>query len=74
MQIKSITVNAAGMTAAEQGMQGNRNQLQPESSMFGPECRVTISREGRSLSRQQKVQEETGAHSVKEERDRKSVV
>lgn len=68
MQIKSITVNAAGMTAAEQGMQGNRNQLQPESSMFGPECRVTISREGRSLSRQQKVQEETGAHSVKEER------
>ncbi len=68
MQIKSITVNAAGMTAAEQGMQGNRNQLQLESSMFGPECRVTISREGRSLSRQQKVQEETGAHSVKEER------
>lgn len=68
MQIKAITVNAAGMTAAEQGMQGNRNQLQPESSMFGPECRVTISREGRSLSRQQKVQEETGAHSVKEER------
>lgn len=68
MQIKSITVNAAGMTAAEQGMQGNRNKLQPESSMFGPECRVTISREGRSLSRQQKVQEETGAHSVKEER------
>ncbi len=68
MQIKAITVNAAGMTAAEQGMQGNRNQLQPESSMFAPECRVTISREGRSLSRQQKVQEETGAHSVKEER------
>ena len=68
MQIKAITVNAAGMTAAEQGMQGNRNQLQPESSVFGPECRVTISREGRSLSRQQKVQEETGAHSVKEER------
>ena len=68
MQIKAITVNAAGMTAAEQGMQGNRNQLQPESSMFGPECRVTISREGRSLRRQQKVQEETGAHSVKEER------
>ncbi len=68
MQIKAITVNAAGMTVAEQGMQGNRNQLQPESSVFGPECRVTISREGRSLSRQQKVQEETGAHSVKEER------
>lgn len=68
MQIKAITVNAAGMTAAEQGMQGNRNPLQPESSMFGPECRVTISREGRSLSRQQKVQAETGAQSVKEER------
>lgn len=60
MQIKAITVNAADM-AAGRDIQGNRlsgvNQAQTEnSSMFGAECRVTISRDGRNLSRQQAAQ------------------
>ena len=50
MQIKAITVNAAGMTAAGRGLPGNNlaaaNQAQAENgSGFGPECRVTISQE-----------------------------
>lgn len=65
MQVKAITVNAAGL-AAERGIQGNGvsgvNQVKTETSnMFGPECRVTISQKGRSLSRQQTVQAETDA-------------
>ncbi len=65
MQVKAITVNAAGL-AAERGIQRNGvsgvNQVKTETSnMFGPECRVTISQKGRSLSRQQTVQAETDA-------------
>lgn len=66
MQIKTITVNAAGLAAAKQGISGHHslaaNQVQAENgSQFGPECRVTISQKGRSLSRQQTVQAETDA-------------
>lgn len=76
MQIRAITVNAAGMIAAEKGIRGNdpqgTNQLQAESgNAFGPECKVTISRKGKNLSRQQTAQAETGVRdtqSVKEER------
>ena len=65
MQVKAITVNAAGL-AAERGIQRNGvsgvNQVKTETNnMFGPECRVTISQKGRSLSRQQTVQAETDA-------------
>ena len=76
MQIGAITVNAAGM-AAGTGMQGRAvcprtDQAQAgNGSTFGPECKVTISQEGRDLSRQQKTQEEKkarGTQSVKEER------
>lgn len=74
MQIRSITVNAAGM-AAEKGLQGNissgTNHVQAEKNMFGAECRVTISREGKKLSRQQAAQTEKATpntQSVKEER------
>ncbi len=70
MQIKAITVNAAGTMAAERGIQGNRtsgvNQDKAENgNVFGPEYKVTISREGKSLSRRQAGAE---APSVKEER------
>lgn len=76
MQIRAITVNATGIMAAERGIPGNgalsTNQAQTESSsMFGPECRVTISQEGKNLSRRQTAQAETGfqsTQSVKEER------
>lgn len=76
MQVKAITVNAAGLTAAGQGIQGNgllgTNQSQAENSnTFGPECKVMISREGKNLSRHQTAQAETnvrGAQSAKDER------
>ncbi len=63
MQVKTITVNAAGMATAGRGIQGTGfpvvNQESAENnSMFGPECKVTISQEGRNLSRQQTVREE----------------
>ncbi|MCM1191076.1 MAG: hypothetical protein NC123_04710 [Butyrivibrio sp.] len=75
MQVESIMINAAGL-AAGQVMQGNslsgiRQAQAEDSDRFGPECRVTISREGRSLSRQQAAQAETesgSTRSVREER------
>lgn len=66
MQIDAITVNAAGINAvgtpAVQGFQGNGDQAQAEGDMFGPVCRVTISKEGKALSRQQttRVKEDAG--------------
>mgnify|MGYP001106362548 CR=1 FL=1 len=69
MQIKAITVNAAGMMPAGAGIQEKKNQMRPAGGMFGPECRVTISQEGRKLSGQQTARSETGnAQSVREER------
>lgn len=74
MQIRAITVNAAG-TAAERDIQGNTppgtNRVQAEKNVFGAECRVTISREGKNLSRHQTAQTEKSGRntqSVKEER------
>ena len=48
MQIKAITVNAAGTMAAGPGIREKGDQVRPEGSLFGPECRVTISQEGRN--------------------------
>lgn len=79
MQIKAITVNAAGMTAAGRGLPGNNlaaaNQAQAENgSGFGPECRVTISREGKSLSRRQAAQAETNARGTQSVKDEKRLL
>lgn len=71
MQIKGLTVNAAGIMPAGVAMWEKKNQMQSEGGMFGPECRVTISREGRNLSGRQMAQSETGtqnAQSVRAER------
>lgn len=72
MEIKTITVNAAGTVAAEKGVQGiglpsaKQGQVQAEGKdIFGAECKVTISREGKELSRQQA---EKGAQSAKTEK------
>ncbi len=56
MQVKAITVNVAGTTAAKRSIQGNGalgvNHVKTENgNVFAPECKVTISREGRDLSR-----------------------
>ncbi len=75
MEIKAITVNAAGTVAAEKGVQGiglpsaKQGQVQAEGKdIFGAECKVTISREGKELSRQQAEQTEKGAQSAKTEK------
>lgn len=49
MQIKPITINAAN-TIMARSTQGNA--AQPANSAFMPQCRVSISNEGRKLSRQ----------------------
>lgn len=75
MQFDAITVNAAGINAvgapAVQGFRGNGDQAQAEGDMFGPVCRVTISNEGKALSRQQttRVKDDAGnAQAAMEER------
>lgn len=72
MQVKTITVNAAGLAAARRGMPGTGllgvNQQQTEAnSMPVPECKVTISEEGRKRSRQQTAYTETSAQSMQKE-------
>lgn len=71
MQIKAITVNAAGMMAAGPGIREKGDQVRLEGSLFGPECRVTISQEGRNLSGLWTAQSEAGVRndeSVRKER------
>lgn len=63
MKINGIAVNAAGMTAAG-GVRENRNQILSERGMFGPECRVTISRQGRDLSGRQMDRDKTGVRNT----------
>lgn len=70
MQIKGITVNAAGTIAGERGIHGNvvsgANQVKAENgNVFGPEYKVTISREGKNLSRRQEPQAETGTQDIR---------
>lgn len=56
MQVKTITVNGAGMMTARQGIQGKENPIEQEGNLFGPECKVTISKAGRNLSELQMAQ------------------
>lgn len=67
MQVKAVALNAANM-AAGWNRQGNGDQVQPRDSIFGAECKVTISRKGRELSRQQTEEKEKGAGCAKAER------
>lgn len=75
MEIRAITVNAADL-AAECGIQGmglpgaSRAEAE-DGSAFGPECRVTLSREGKNLSRRQEeqaIQTGTGGQDARTER------
>lgn len=74
MQIKAITVNAAGMMTAGAGVWEKRNQMQSEGGMFGPECRVTISREGKCLSSQQTAPSKTEAQNVQSARKERALL
>ncbi len=81
MQVKAITVNVAGTMAAERGIQGNGalgvNHAKTENgNVFAPECKVTISREGRDLSRRQTAQAsqaETGAQDIQTAREERAL-
>lgn len=59
MRVNSITVNAAGIAPERNvrgsGLQtaGSGSQAHAEKNLFGAECKVTISREGRGLSLRQ---------------------
>lgn len=53
MEIKAITINAVSM-APERGVQGNKREEtdgKEEKNLFGPAFRVSLSREGKELSR-----------------------
>lgn len=68
MQVRTITVNASNLTTAGRGIQGTgfpvvNQEPTGNNSMFGPECKVTISQEGRNLSKQQTVCAETSTRS-----------
>lgn len=52
MQIRTVAASAFD-TKAEWGIRGNRSQAQPGKKIFGGECKVTISQEGKRLSQQQ---------------------
>lgn len=60
MQIKAITVNAVNTTAA-QNVQRNDIPAQTGNNMFTLQCKVTISKEGKKLSRQQTEQPQGNA-------------
>ena len=60
MQIKGVGVSTAGMMTGVSGIQVNGGFSELEEDMFGPEYEVTISEEGRNLSRQQTAQKEMG--------------
>lgn len=68
MQIRSITMDAVSLATA-QAIQKNGAPIQLESNLFGPSCKVTISQEGKNLSRQQVVQSDQNTEDVKEVRE-----
>lgn len=68
MQIKAITISGAGMMTAGRSVQEKGNAEQQAGNIFGPECRVTISKEGKNLSRQQDTQAERGVQDIGSER------
>ena len=59
MQIRAITVNAVNTTA--QNVQRNGIPAQTGNNMFTSQCKVTISKEGKRLSRQQTEQPQGNA-------------
>ena len=63
MQIRPITVNAVTTTVA-QNVERNGTPAQTGNNMFTPQCKVTISREGKRLSRQQAEQPQGNAQDV----------
>ena len=60
MQIKGVNANTVSVMPAARDVRENGVQIRLEDNMFGPECKVTISEEGRNLSEQQTAQEKTG--------------
>lgn len=61
MQIKGVGVSTAGMMTGVSGIQENSGFLEFDADMFGPECEVAISEEGRNLSKQQTDRKEKDA-------------
>lgn len=67
MKVRAVTVNAVSMASDQKG-RGLRHQEEAGGGLFGPECRVTISREGKNLSRQQEARDEKRVQSAGSEK------
>ncbi len=71
MQVKTITVNGAGILTARQGIQEKGNLTVSTGNIFGPEYEVSISKEGKALSERQTAKAEKDiqdTQNTKEER------
>ena len=73
MQVKTITVNGAGILTARQGIQEKGNLTVSTGNIFGPEYEVSISKEGKALSERQTAQAETAVKGCGLEGDRLQV-
>ncbi|RKJ42500.1 hypothetical protein D7X98_19560 [bacterium 1XD8-76] len=67
MQVKTITIDGAGMMTARQGIQEKGNLTVSTGNIFGPEYKVSISQEGRTLSERQTAQ----AENIQSDNDKK---
>ncbi|MCM1044127.1 MAG: hypothetical protein NC417_01325 [Candidatus Gastranaerophilales bacterium] len=67
MKIRAITMDAANMTVQQNNQRG-RQQGQTGNNMFSPRYKVTISKEGRELSRQYSSRTVENTPSLREEK------
>lgn len=67
MQIKAVTVNANNTTAVK-SIQRNNTVAQANNNMFAPQCKVTISKEGKKLSSQQAQKPQRSSQSTAAQR------
>ena len=71
MQVKTITVNGAGILTARQGIQEKGNLTVSTGNIFGPEYEVSISKEGKALSERQTAQAETAVRNIQSDKKEK---
>lgn len=71
MQVKTITVNGAGILTARQGIQEKGNLTVSTGNIFGPEYEVSISKEGKALSERQTAQAEIAVRNIQSDKKEK---
>ena len=68
MQIRIVPENSIYVTTGRTVQSQNRSAAQVSGSVFGAECKVTISKEGRKLYEQSKARTTRSAQSIKAEK------